>query len=87
MLQTLVDQGNTVVIIEHNPDIIKVADWLIDIGPDGGDLGGHLVAAGTPEQIADVPESYTGQFLQSYMAMTHLQQQANQMHQTAEAAK
>ena len=70
VLQTLVDQGNTVVIIEHNPDIIKVADWLIDIGPDGGDQGGNLVAAGTPEQIAAVPESYTGQFLKDYMAMS-----------------
>jgi excinuclease ABC subunit A len=69
VLQTLVDQGNTVAIIEHNPDIIKVADWLIDIGPDGGDLGGYLVADGTPEAIAQVPESYTGQFLQSYMAL------------------
>lgn len=67
VLQALVEQGNTVVIIEHNPDIIKVADWLIDIGPEGGDRGGYLVAAGTPEDIMRVPESYTGQFLAEYM--------------------
>ncbi len=71
VLQTLVDQGNTVVIIEHNPDIIKVADWLIDIGPEGGDLGGYLVAQGTPEDVAHVPESYTGQFLATYMVGVH----------------
>jgi len=63
VLQTLVDQGNTVVIIEHNLDIVKVADWLIDIGPEGGDRGGQVIATGTPEQIAQVHESYTGQFL------------------------
>ncbi len=67
VLQRLVDQGNTVVIIEHNPDIIKVADWLIDIGPDGGDRGGYLVATGTPEAVMAVPESYTGQFLAEYL--------------------
>jgi excinuclease ABC subunit A len=63
VLQRLVDAGNSVVIIEHNLDIIKVADWLIDLGPDGGDRGGKLVAEGTPEEIADVESSYTGQFL------------------------
>ncbi len=67
VLQTLVDQGNTVVIIEHNPDIIKVADWLIDIGPEGGDRGGEIIATGTPEQIARVEQSYTGQFLADYL--------------------
>jgi excinuclease ABC subunit A len=67
VLQTLVDQGNTVVIIEHNPDIIKVADWLIDIGPEGGDRGGEIIATGTPEQIAQVEQSYTGQFLANYL--------------------
>ncbi len=69
VLQTLVDQGNTVVIIEHNPDIIKVADWLIDVGPEGGDRGGQIIATGTPEAIAQVPESYTGQFLADYLEM------------------
>ncbi|MEP7284267.1 MAG: excinuclease ABC subunit UvrA [Chloroflexota bacterium] len=67
VLQTLADQGNTVVIIEHNPDIIKVADWLIDVGPEGGDRGGEIIAVGTPEQIAQVPHSYTGQYLADYL--------------------
>ena len=62
-LNKLVDKGNTVVIIEHNLDIIKVADYLIDMGPEGGDLGGEIIAQGTPEEIAHVPVSYTGQFL------------------------
>ena len=62
-LNNLVDKGNTVVIIEHNMDIIKSADWVIDIGPEGGDAGGRVVAAGTPEQIAACAESYTGKFL------------------------
>jgi excinuclease ABC subunit A len=63
VLSRLVDAGNTVVIIEHNLDVIKAADWVIDLGPEGGDAGGRVVAAGTPEQVASVPHSYTGQFL------------------------
>ena len=63
VLGKLVDKGNTVIVIEHNLDVIKVADYLIDIGPEGGRDGGRLVAAGTPEQVARVEESYTGQFL------------------------
>ncbi len=63
VLNRLVDQGNTAVIIEHNLDVIKTADWIIDIGPEGGDGGGQLVAVGTPESIANSRESYTGQFL------------------------
>ena len=63
MLQRLVDAGNSVVVIEHNLDVIKVSDRLIDLGLEGGDEGGQLIAAGTPEQVAAVPESYTGQFL------------------------
>ena len=63
MLQTLVDQGNTVIIIEHNLDMIKVADWVIDIGPEGGAGGGHVVAEGTPEEVANVAASYTGKYL------------------------
>src|SRR6185437_12960602 len=63
VLQRLVDAGNTVLVIEHNLDVIKQADWLIDLGPEGGEAGGEIVAAGTPEQIADVDESFTGQFL------------------------
>ncbi|HZJ25215.1 MAG TPA: excinuclease ABC subunit UvrA, partial [Anaerolineales bacterium] len=68
VLQRLVDTGNSVLIIEHNPDIVKVADWLIDLGPEGGDRGGELVAEGTPEQIIKVKKSYTGQFLKLHMA-------------------
>ena len=62
-LNRLVEKGNTVIIIEHNMDMIKSADWLIDIGPEGGDAGGSVVAQGTPEQVAEIKESYTGQFL------------------------
>jgi excinuclease ABC subunit A len=58
-----VDHGNTVVIIEHNLDVIKTADWLIDLGPEGGDEGGRVIATGTPEAVARVESSYTGQFL------------------------
>jgi excinuclease ABC subunit A len=67
VLQRLVDQDNTVLIIEHHPDIIKVADWVIDLGPEGGDGGGRLIAEGTPEQIADTKPSYTGQFLAPHL--------------------
>jgi excinuclease ABC subunit A len=62
-LNKLVDKGNTVVIIEHNLDIIKVADHIIDMGPEGGDRGGEIIAQGTPEEVVAVPMSYTGQFL------------------------
>ncbi|KAB7622911.1 excinuclease ABC subunit UvrA [Alkalilimnicola sp. S0819] len=68
VLRRLRDHGNTVVIIEHNLDVIKTADWLIDIGPEGGDGGGQLVAAGTPEQVAEVEGSHTGRFLQPLLA-------------------
>ncbi len=68
VLQRFVDEGNTVLIIEHHMDIIKVADWIIDLGPEGGDRGGYLVAEGTPEQLARVKDSYTGQFLKKYLA-------------------
>jgi excinuclease ABC subunit A len=67
VLQRLVDAGNSVLIIEHNLDIIKVSDWIIDLGPEGGDRGGRLVAEGLPEQIMQVDESYTGQFLKLHM--------------------
>ncbi|MGZ4470611.1 MAG: excinuclease ABC subunit UvrA [Nocardioidaceae bacterium] len=63
VLGRLVDQGNTVLVIEHNLDVIKTADWLVDMGPEGGRRGGLVVAEGTPEQVADHPDSYTGQFL------------------------
>ena len=67
VLQKLVDAGNTVLVIEHNLDVIKTADYIIDLGPEGGDQGGFLVASGTPEEVAQVPESYTGQYLQKYL--------------------
>ena len=63
MLSRLVDQGNTVLVIEHNLDVIKTADWLIDLGPEGGSGGGLVVAEGTPEHVATVEESQTGRFL------------------------
>jgi excinuclease ABC subunit A len=67
VLQRLVDAGNTVLVIEHNLDVIKQADWIVDLGPEGGDEGGELVAAGTPEQVAGVEESFTGQFLRTVL--------------------
>jgi excinuclease ABC subunit A len=63
VLSRLVDQGNTVLVIEHNLDVIKTADWLIDLGPEGGSGGGTLVCEGSPEHVAGVPESWTGRFL------------------------
>ena len=67
VLQRLVDVGNSVLVIEHNLDVIKSADYLIDLGPDGGDMGGEVVACGTPEEVAQVKESYTGRYLKSYL--------------------
>lgn len=67
VLHTLVDNGNTVVVIEHNLEVIKTADWIIDIGPDGGDQGGEIVGMGTPEVISQEPRSYTGQYLLPYL--------------------
>ncbi len=68
VLQKLVDAGNTVIIIEHNLDIIKVSDYLIDLGPEGGNKGGKIIATGTPEQVAENPNSYTGQYLKPLLA-------------------
>ena len=68
MLQRLVDTGNTVVVIEHNLDVIKAADYVIDLGPEGGQGGGQVVATGTPEEIARSAHSYTGQFLSRVLA-------------------
>ncbi|HTS54062.1 MAG TPA: excinuclease ABC subunit UvrA, partial [Burkholderiales bacterium] len=67
VLHRLRDHGNTVVVIEHNLDVLKTADWIVDLGPDGGDGGGRIVAAGPPEQLADHPTSYTGQYLKAAM--------------------
>ena len=63
MLARLVDAGDTVLVIEHNLDVIKTADYIIDLGPEGGDRGGTVIATGTPEEVAENPNSYTGQFL------------------------
>ncbi len=71
VLQSLVDAGNTVLIIEHNLDIVKVSDWVIDLGPEGGDGGGELVAEGTPEEICANPKSFTGQYLHAYVQEHH----------------
>ncbi len=68
VLQRLVDAGSTVVVIEHNPDVVKCADYLIDLGPEGGEEGGRVVATGTPEQVAKVDSSYTGQFLKRLLS-------------------
>ena len=67
ILQRIVDNGDTVIVIEHNLDVIKVADYIIDLGPDGGDGGGKIVATGTPENVAKVKESYTGQYLKKVL--------------------
>ena len=69
VLHRLVDAGNTVIVIEHNLDVIKTADWIIDLGPEGGERGGEIVAEGPPEKIAEVPHSYTGQFLRQILAL------------------
>jgi Excinuclease ABC subunit A len=68
VIQRLVDKGNTVVVIEHNMDVIRCCDWVIDLGPEGGQRGGRIVATGTPEQVANQPHSYTGQYLKIALA-------------------
>ena len=67
VLNKLVDQGNTVLVIEHNMDIIKTADYIIDLGPEGGDEGGYIVGCGAPEEVAKINNSYTGQFLKEVL--------------------
>ncbi|HID08932.1 TPA: excinuclease ABC subunit UvrA, partial [Candidatus Micrarchaeota archaeon] len=69
VLNRLVDRGNTVIVIEHNLDIIKNADYIIDLGPEGGEYGGFVVATGTPEEVARVKKSYTGKFLKKVLKM------------------
>ena len=69
VLQTLVDTGNTVLVIEHNLDVIKVADHIIDLGPEGGSGGGQIVATGTPEEVADNPASFTGAYLKRELSV------------------
>jgi excinuclease ABC subunit A len=70
VLSRLTDKGNTVVVIEHNPDVIKYADYIIDLGPEGGEEGGRVIATGTPEEVAENVDSYTGQYLKKYLAET-----------------
>ena len=67
ILQRLAEGGNTVVVIEHNLDVIKTADYIIDMGPEGGDGGGMVIAKGTPEEVARVEESYTGKYVKKYL--------------------
>lgn len=71
VLETLVDAGSTVVVIEHNLDVIKTADYVIDLGPEGGDKGGTVVVDGTPEQVAQCEHSYTGKFLKTELEKRH----------------
>jgi excinuclease ABC subunit A len=73
VLHTLVDRGNTVVVIEHNLDVIKTADWIIDLGPEGGEEGGRIVALGTPEEVARCRESWTGKFLAPILQLPQAQ--------------
>ena len=68
VVQRLVDKGNSVLMIEHNLDVIRCADWLIDLGPEGGDRGGEIIATGTPETVAETPRSYTGKYLARVLA-------------------
>lgn len=70
VLQRLVDKGNSILVIEHNLDVIRCADWVIDLGPEGGDRGGQIVAIGTPEQVAENPHSFTGQYLKTVLAQS-----------------
>jgi excinuclease ABC subunit A len=67
VLHRLRDHGNTVIVIEHNLDVIKTADWIVDLGPEGGDRGGKIIAQGTPEQVAETKGSYTGEYLKKYL--------------------
>ena len=67
VLHRLVDRGNTILVIEHNLDVIKTADWIIDLGPEGGTRGGMIVAAGTPEDVAKIETSHTGHYLKSML--------------------
>jgi excinuclease ABC subunit A len=76
VLQRLRDEGNTVIVIEHNLDVIKTADWVVDLGPEGGDGGGRIIAVGTPEQIAAHKASYTGHYLRSTLALPAVRKRA-----------
>ncbi len=77
MLHRLRDHGNTVVVIEHNLDVIKTADWIIDLGPEGGDRGGRIIAAGTPEDVARTKGSFTGEFLKPLLGAPDVRKTAS----------
>jgi len=68
VIQRLVDKGNSVLVIEHNLDVIRSSDWIIDLGPEGGDKGGQIVASGTPEEVADHPTSHTARYLKQVLS-------------------
>ena len=85
VLDRLVDAGNTVVVIEHNLDVIKCADWVVDLGPEGGGEGGRVIAEGTPEEVARVKESYTGQYLAKMLAAHRARARAPAAEQTVGA--
>ena len=76
VLHALVDQGNSVIVIEHNLEVIKTADWVLDLGPEGGEGGGHIVAAGPPEAIAATAASHTGRFLAPLLAVKKARKRA-----------
>jgi excinuclease ABC subunit A len=86
VLHELVDNGNTVVVIEHNLDVIKTADWILDLGPEGGDGGGYIVATGTPEEVAQNKDSWTGKFLKETFER-HEARRAKRAKRIVEAAK
>jgi excinuclease ABC subunit A len=87
VLHSLVDKGNTVLVIEHNLDVIKTADWVIDLGPEGGSGGGTVVAQGTPEQIVEVPASHTGRFLRRVLDIPESTPRAKPARRTKAAAR
>jgi excinuclease ABC subunit A len=84
VLHELVDNGNTVVVIEHNLEVIKTADWIVDLGPEGGDGGGEIVATGTPEDVAKIERSYTGQYLKPLLKARSLEKAAPSRMKAAE---
>src|SRR5437868_8537627 len=87
VLQELVDTGNSVVVIEHNLEVIKIADWIIDLGPEGGDGGGEIVASGTPEEVVKNPRSYTGQYLKTLLKHAAANDQAKTQARRLKAAE
>jgi len=87
VLERLLDHGHTLVIIEHNLDVIKLADWIIDLGPEGGDRGGRVVASGRPEEIIRVRESHTGRWLAPLLGTTTRAPQGRDRHAEIEARR